>query len=938
MKYGPSRVCKSIVIIIGIFFSAALLSPGTILASEEQQIFANGNDYRVENGPTVATTFKLDRLWLVTYFLAYHYNGGAGQTPGTLALRHEDGTMYGPWQATGGPDLQNPTNLYWVCRPQFVLKPGVYTVIDSDPATWSWNGGSVGGIVIIKGRPVSEAPNQPVKTSRVTQEFAQIQKAFGNVLISKTLEPSTTSQRVVYKDEVGVIIPGGTIENQQTVTISPAPDLPAHPFKGFTPLASYDISMGSTRQFSKPLTIEIAYDPSKLSSNTAPDKALSVSWWDADQKIWVSAPFAVDTTRNVVMIPTTHLTVWDVWAKAKGWDVKETEHFNIYYDPKAAIAMTSKTSKRGGVKTENTQAFVAEVAAVLDNAYKVYGPGGAKFDMSLTYLNSRAGGAAVGVAAGGILGWMAGGAGVVEGASKGGTLGGKIGAVVGAVVVSQKTNVFLDQATSEAHWDRLTGNISVPLNFDNYDQLRHELRHELFHAVQNGYFPISGMYLRKWWVEATADYAPVDVGLDKPDVLSKITPDFFQKPLITQDEKHEYRVARFLAYAVTQGLNFKAMWDATSCITCGEVLANLEQYALGRGRDLPTLFRDFAADTFFNSNGPLELEKGKTLETSGAVSANTPLPSAEGAMVPYDFKLPANYTAQLWRIPVEFKGSQNERSVKVEVTSQGLPSDKVAVSALVLPGDQRIPGGVSQKSIPLISEKNKIAGVTVSKDQVLYILAVNSQTNAQTISVKVFDGALSISPLTTSVVTGKNITFTSPGAAEKVLWTVQEGANGGTIDVGGVYTAPNKPGTYHVAAALESDPSKSVAATVTVTEEVKMTELRTVKVSDTEEITGFFQGDKLIKRHGISKLFQSDGTWLDEEYQDGKRVHAKIYNEDRSHLSTEMWFRGDDEFKYQQTNYSWDGKPEFEYRRQDKNSKWQSKISTGEWIDSNSSP
>jgi len=72
--------------------------------------------------------------------------------------------------------------------------------------------------------------------------------------------------------------------------------------------------------------------------------------------------------------------------------------------------------------------------------------------------------------------------------------------VIGAVVVGGKTNVFLDQAAENPFWSPPTGNISVPLHFDTYEHLRHELCHELFHAVQNSYYPITGMALRRWWV------------------------------------------------------------------------------------------------------------------------------------------------------------------------------------------------------------------------------------------------------------------------------------------------------------------------------------------------------------------------------------------------------------------------------------------------------
>jgi cytochrome c biogenesis protein CcmG/thiol:disulfide interchange protein DsbE len=49
-----------------------------------------------------------------------------------------------------------------------------------------------------------------------------------------------------------------------------------------------------------------------------------------------------------------------------------------------------------------------------------------------------------------------------------------------------------------------------------------------------------------------------------------------------------------------------------------------------------------------------------------------------------------------------------------------------------------------------------------------------------------------------------------------VTWRVQEGATGGSIDADGVYTAPATPGTYHVVAALKSDPSQTATATVEV--------------------------------------------------------------------------------------------------------------------------
>ena len=53
-------------------------------------------------------------------------------------------------------------------------------------------------------------------------------------------------------------------------------------------------------------------------------------------------------------------------------------------------------------------------------------------------------------------------------------------------------------------------------------------------------------------------------------------------------------------------------------------------------------------------------------------------------------------------------------------------------------------------------------------------------------------------------------------ADTSVTWSVQEGAPGGTITSGGVYTAPSVRGTYHVVATSNADAARKAIATVTV--------------------------------------------------------------------------------------------------------------------------
>lgn len=131
------------------------IPPGTtgaepLTSPSEPVIFRNGADGAVSPGPTAPTIFQANGPVLITQIMTYHY--GARGAPGTIALRHADGTVYGPWPAAGAgsPALRNA---YWWVRPNVVLKPGAYTVIDSEPATWSVEAATQGaGIVQLWGR------------------------------------------------------------------------------------------------------------------------------------------------------------------------------------------------------------------------------------------------------------------------------------------------------------------------------------------------------------------------------------------------------------------------------------------------------------------------------------------------------------------------------------------------------------------------------------------------------------------------------------------------------------------------------------------------------------------------------------------------------------------------------------------------------------------
>ncbi|MFY9402108.1 MAG: hypothetical protein WAQ07_01710, partial [Candidatus Omnitrophota bacterium] len=111
---------------------------------EPTRIADTTNIMAVYNGPTAPTTLSINTPHLVTEIHDYHWNNAQGATPGTIGLQDQNGKIYGPWQAVGTPGQGGVPNANWFVYPNIVIPAGTYTVIDSDPSTWSQNTDSGG--------------------------------------------------------------------------------------------------------------------------------------------------------------------------------------------------------------------------------------------------------------------------------------------------------------------------------------------------------------------------------------------------------------------------------------------------------------------------------------------------------------------------------------------------------------------------------------------------------------------------------------------------------------------------------------------------------------------------------------------------------------------------------------------------------------------------
>ncbi|MBF0103160.1 MAG: hypothetical protein HQK77_19850 [Desulfobacterales bacterium] len=79
----------------GFVFVLFIISAIEISAAQAITIFNNFSESPVYNGPSAPTAFFISSAMNITQMMTYHFNGGRGSTPGTIFIRHSDGTDYG---------------------------------------------------------------------------------------------------------------------------------------------------------------------------------------------------------------------------------------------------------------------------------------------------------------------------------------------------------------------------------------------------------------------------------------------------------------------------------------------------------------------------------------------------------------------------------------------------------------------------------------------------------------------------------------------------------------------------------------------------------------------------------------------------------------------------------------------------------------------------
>ncbi|MBL0209516.1 MAG: hypothetical protein IPQ13_01165 [Holophagaceae bacterium] len=664
-----------------------------------QSVFNNGNVQAVENHPTRATLFRLDRPTRITKITTYHWNAGKGEPAGTVGLRSSTGERYGPWQ------VRVENRAYWVANPNAVLPAGTYTIEDSSPGTWAQNAASGGsGMAWIEGSATE----------------AGIDTGQG---VSGQLTPGRGFQKLALGDQVLIAIPPGAVRGPATLTIRPVADAPAAGWDSLTRGETYDISLGRGQSRpDRPLAMAFAYDASRLPAGADPRASVAAAYYDEASRAWVTVPGAVDMERKRILIRSGHLSRWTILYKKLGWETYTSRHFNLVHKPAEPIVYLA-LKKDAVVRADG---FVKNLGEWLDQAYEAYEKAG--FDLpgfELVPVNAvREARVVPKFTLPGFEGFPS--------------------ALESLSVVRQKTPIwaFVGSATSyfgstvvESQWDVYSGNILFAANFKNPEAARHDASHEFFHAVQNQYFNVASMGVRRWWMEATADYAAARLAMKitgKPPLMgADIKPRYLEKCItfhIAGDTGnnphsfHDYSTSHFVDYLVSRGADFKAMWSAVANPSLGDlaqVVDPLDKYlqeTFGKGRGLSSFYKDFARFYLFDPSSPLPLPSGQTLREKAGARTDTLAPKASLA---YPFDLETAFTAKLWSIKPGWDAARPTRTVKVTALSRDAG---VALYLYRLPHGQRQSGGGGGEG-ELGKEPRTL---TLGQDDQLFILAVRT--------------------------------------------------------------------------------------------------------------------------------------------------------------------------------------------------------------------
>ncbi len=273
-------------------------SPSQI--DSDMAIFDSWNTGSVDNNPTCSPIFTISQPQKITYIDTYHWNYGQGTSSGgTISLQNGNSETFGPWAVTA-ESASGAANAWWKSHPDMVIPAGTYTIIDSEPETWSKNSESPCGFSKVEGYPANNASSANLPLA----EMIQIRPT---VIVGPYEETNATvtpeEGGSLHYGRIEVTAPPGAVDESTKIVVKKLTgDVPTGmDSTSTTPKATslsevYDLGPDGI-EFKKPVLITLSYDESAL-PNGGNESGITAAYFNGDK--WVPIRGLVDTEKNTV--------------------------------------------------------------------------------------------------------------------------------------------------------------------------------------------------------------------------------------------------------------------------------------------------------------------------------------------------------------------------------------------------------------------------------------------------------------------------------------------------------------------------------------------------------------------------------------------------------------------------------------------------------------
>lgn len=426
-----------------------------------RELFTNFNTEWVENGPSQSPTIVFEHAWVVTQLQTYHWNQGRGMGGGqpVLGLLSQEGRFYGPWKATLSGG-SGASNIFCLARPYARVPAGRYTVVDPDPNTWSRNQASGGlGFASLSCAETTEANDCPVT-------------------------PSDRSQTITSPEGVAITIPPGLVQQPTTAALQLLGRENPSQSGGYFRLGDrYDISLGGMRDLSQPVQITLPLDPGRVTDRYPLREVVEAVRWDEQNQGWLPIPGKPTPDRKGFSFSTRHLCPFGlIYFPGRGLPVPvPPNEASVFWGPDSQYKLTVLW-KDGPYFRQATKAY--------NETYRT-----TSTDPNMPpYVRQAFRSAYQALQAYGRLGFHP---------------------------ATQSVHLYL-QPVDSSYQSGLTHDIYVNLACQSEDELAYVVSHELFHNIQGSYYSLSQSVWRRWWLEATAEYAASRIALKHYPAMGKL--------------------------------------------------------------------------------------------------------------------------------------------------------------------------------------------------------------------------------------------------------------------------------------------------------------------------------------------------------------------------------------------------------------------------------